>query len=59
MRATVGGAQAEVLFCSLTPGFAGLYTVVLKVPEGVPPGWAEVVVAVDGVAGPEVQLEVQ
>ncbi|MFN0170597.1 MAG: putative Ig domain-containing protein [Bryobacteraceae bacterium] len=40
---TIGGQVAEVAFAGLTPGLVGVYQVDLRIPEGLPPGVAEVI----------------
>ena len=35
---TIGGVPAQVTFSGLAPGFAGLYQVTVRMPEGVAAG---------------------
>jgi uncharacterized protein (TIGR03437 family) len=41
---TIGGIDAPVIYSIASPGFAGLYQVAVRMPGGVPPGNAAVVV---------------
>lgn len=59
VTATIGGKPAEVQFCALTPGFAGIYTVVVTVPADVEAGEQDVTVAVDGVTSPALRFTVE
>ena len=60
VQVTIGGLAAQVLFAGLTPGLAGLYQVNAIVPEGVPPGEADLVISVEGQASSsEVTMAVQ
>jgi len=38
LSVTIGGIPAEVLFSGLAPGYAGIYQVDFRVPQGAPPG---------------------
>jgi uncharacterized protein (TIGR03437 family) len=38
VKVTAGGKEAQVVFAGLLPGMAGLYQVVITLPEGIEPG---------------------
>lgn len=59
VTASIGGKNAEVSFSALTPGFSGIYTVVVTVPADAEPGEGEVTVAVDGVRSPALRFTVE
>ncbi len=59
VRVTIAGRDAEVFFAGLAPRLLGVFQVNAAVPADVPPGDADVVVAVNGRAGPAVKLSVQ
>jgi len=42
---TIGGVQANIEFCGLTPGFVGLYQLNVTVPSGVPAGTQPLVIS--------------
>ena len=48
---TIGGVNAAVDYAGIAPGYAGLYQINAKVPFGLAPGDAVVVVSVSGVSG--------
>jgi uncharacterized protein (TIGR03437 family) len=57
---TIGGAEAEVTYSGLAPGFAGLYQVNAIVPEGASAGNAvPVVLSIGGVTSNTVTIAVQ
>jgi minor extracellular serine protease Vpr len=59
VTATVGGQPATVQFSGLAPGFAGLYQVNLVVPQSVATGLQPVILSVNGVNSPAVNLQVK
>jgi uncharacterized protein (TIGR03437 family) len=52
MQLTIGGKNAVFYFRGLAPNFVGLYQINALVPEGIPPGNAEVILTVNGVSSP-------
>jgi len=57
---TIGHKPARVLFSGLTPGFAGLYQVNVKVPADVTPGdEVPVVIGIAGQTSPVVTISVR
>jgi uncharacterized protein (TIGR03437 family) len=53
---TVGGIPATVFGAALTPGFAGLYQVAIRIPETVPHGDLPIVATVNGAQSPVTTL---
>ncbi len=58
VTATVGGQHALVQFSGLAPGFAGLYQVNLTIPANITAGLQPVILTVNGVASPAVNIQV-
>lgn len=50
VRVTIGGRDADVIYSLASPGFVGLYQVAVRVPTGLAPGNAAVVLSMDGAA---------
>ena len=50
--ATVGGAPVELFYAGVTPGFAGLYQVSLRIPPGLGAGQADVRVTIGAASTP-------
>ena len=60
VTATIGGAQAQVLFAGLVPGFSGLYQVNAIVPSNVPVGDSvPLVLTAGGEPGPSVSIAIR
>ena len=59
VSATVGGQNAAVGFSGLAPGFAGLYQVNVTIPPGLAPGLQPLVLSVNGVSSPAVNIPVK
>jgi uncharacterized protein (TIGR03437 family) len=55
---TMGGQDAIVLFSGLAPGFAGLYQLNVTVPDGLPPGDAEIVISMGDQPSPPVSVAI-
>ncbi len=58
-KVTIGGQAAEVAFCALAPGFAGVYALVVRIPGELESGEAEVVVEIDSQRSPAVKLIIE
>ena len=56
---TIGNQPATVGFSGLAPTFVGLYQVNVTIPTGLSPGVQPVVLSINGVAAPTVNLPVQ
>jgi uncharacterized protein (TIGR03437 family) len=56
---TIGGVNAEINYSGEAPGYAGLYTVVVKVPEAAPAGQQLVKVTLAGKESNVVRMEVR
>ena len=56
---TIGGAQAQVLFSGLAPGFVGLYQLNVVVPDSAPLGMQSISVSVNGVVSKASSVMVQ
>ena len=56
---TLGGVPCEVTFAGLAPGFVGIFQVNIRVAENAPSGVVELVVSVNGVAGPPVRVHIE
>ena len=53
VQATIGGIAANVYWVGGAPCCAGLYQLIVKVPESAPAGELPLVVTIDGVSSPE------
>jgi uncharacterized protein (TIGR03437 family) len=53
----IGGAQADVLFSGLAPGFANLYQLNVRMPQALPAGDRDVVVTIQTPKGPQVSQQ--
>lgn len=58
VTAMIGGKPAAVEFCSLTPGFVGLYTIIARIAPDAAVGDGNVWISVDGVRSPALQFGV-
>lgn len=56
---TIGGQEAEVLFCGLTPGSVGLYQINVRIPAGVPAGLQPVTLTIAGAQARTATIAVQ
>ena len=55
---TIGGQNATVLFSGLAPNFAGLYQLNVTIPDGLPPGAAQIVISIGGQPSPPVSVAI-
>jgi len=58
VTAAIGGKPAEVQFCSLTPGFPGIFTIIAKIAPDAAVGEGEIWIAVSGVKSLPLQFGV-
>jgi uncharacterized protein (TIGR03437 family) len=56
---TIGGQSAPVIYSIASPGFLGLYQTAVRMPVGVPPGNARLVLSIAGASSNSVSLAVQ
>jgi len=56
---TIGGANAQVSFSGLAPGYVGLYQVNAVVPSNAPSGNQPLVISIGGISSPPLSLAVQ
>jgi uncharacterized protein (TIGR03437 family) len=56
---TIGGRSAEVIYSLASPGFAGLYQTAVRMPAGVAPGNAPLVLTVGGATSNTVNIAAQ
>ena len=59
VRVTIGGQNAEVIYSTASPGFAGLYQAALRMPSGVLAGNAPVILSMGGVNSNTVTIAAQ
>jgi len=59
VQVTLNGIEIPVLFAGLTPGYAGLYQVNIRVPADFVAGEAVLIVRVGGTASPAVRLPIR
>ena len=60
VKVTIGGQAAQVQYCGLAPGYAGLYQVNVVVPAGIAPGnEVPVTLTVAGQTSPVVTMGVR
>jgi uncharacterized protein (TIGR03437 family) len=52
-EATRTWPDPDIFYVGISPPFAGLYVIIVKIPDDAPDGNLPVVVTVDGVASPE------
>lgn len=58
-RVSIGGAEAEVVFSGLTPGYDGLYVVDARIPEATPAGDQPLSLTINGISSNEVRIGVR
>src|SRR5690606_12672196 len=56
---TTGDQPAEVIFSGLAPGFAGLYQVNIRIPQGLSAGTQPLKITIGGKTSPESGIPVQ
>lgn len=56
---TIGTRAAEVLYSAASPGFVGLYQAAVRMPSGVAPGNAPVILSMGGASSNTVMIAVQ
>jgi uncharacterized protein (TIGR03437 family) len=59
IEATLNGLPCEIPFAGLAPGFAGVYQINLRIPQGAQPGIQTLEIRIGGVAAPPVTVPVR